>query len=155
FANVQVADICPTRPELLVGTWVGSEQEWPYWIVPLPGGSPRRLDEIVAHDARWSPDGQQIVYARGSELSLAESDGSHSRKLVTGSGFPAGPRWSPDGGVLCFTLIDPNANSTSLWQVQADGTQLRPLLPGWNTPPAESSGRWSPDGKYFLFHSCR
>jgi Tol biopolymer transport system component len=42
-----------------------------------------------------------------------------------------------------------------LWEVNADGTNLRPLLPEWNKPAAERCGNWTPDGKYFLFQSTR
>jgi Tol biopolymer transport system component len=41
----------------------------------------------------------------------------------------------------------------SIWEVSANGTGLHPLLPGWNQPPAECCGNWSPDGKYFVFQS--
>ena len=37
----------------------------------------------------------------------------------------------------------------------ADGTYFRPRLPGWNNPPNDCSGSWSPDGRYFLFDSYR
>ena len=41
----------------------------------------------------------------------------------------------------------------SLWQVSVDGTNLHPLLPGWHTPPVECCGKWTTDGKYFVFGS--
>jgi len=44
---------------------------------------------------------------------------------------------------------------SSLWEVAVDGKNLRPLLPGWNKPPSECCGTWTPDGKYFLFQSER
>ena len=34
-----------------------------------------------------------------------------------------------------------------------DGTNLHPLLPGWRTPPVECCGKWTTDGKYFVFGS--
>ena len=50
--------------------------EVPIYILPLPAGLPRRVGDILAHDASWSPNGEQIVYARGNELFLAKPDGS-------------------------------------------------------------------------------
>jgi len=155
FANVRVADLSPTRSELLVGTFIGSEEEMPIWILPLPSGSPRRLDNVFARDAAWSPDGQQIVYANGSELDVARSDGSESHKLVSISGVPSWPSWSPDGSRLRFTLADPRTNSYSLWEISTDGHDPHPLLPGWNKPAAECCGSWTPNGKYFVFQSAR
>jgi len=40
-----------------------------------------------------------------------------------------------------------------LWEVQADGTHLHPLLPDWNNASQECCGSWTPDGKYFIFQS--
>ncbi len=40
-------------------------------------------------------------------------------------------------------------------EVSADGTHLRPLLPGWNNPSAECCGSWTPDGRYFIFTARR
>ena len=42
---------------------------------------------------------------------------------------------------------------TAIWQVSADGSIVRPLLPGWHPAAGERSGKWTPDGKYFVFQS--
>jgi Tol biopolymer transport system component len=39
------------------------------------------------------------------------------------------------------------------WEVAADGTGLHRLLEGWHNPPNECCGKWTVDGKYFLFQS--
>jgi len=155
FPDLKLCDISPNRSEILFANFVGSEQDAPLWAVPIPAGTPRRLGNLEAHDATWSPDGQQIVYANGTGLYRASSDGAGSRKLATLAGRPFWPRWSPDGSVLRFTIQEPKTNANSLWEISADGTHLHPLLAGWNTPPGECCGNWTPDGKYFLFHSSR
>jgi DNA-binding winged helix-turn-helix (wHTH) protein/Tol biopolymer transport system component len=154
FPNAIVLDIAPDHSGLLVSRQVTiTETESPLWFLPLPSGSPRRMGDLNAHDARWSPDGQQIVYANGSSLYLAESDGSHSRKLATVAGAPFHPVFSPDGRHLRFTVYDSKTLSSSLWEVAVGGTTVHPLLEGWNKPPHECCGIWTPDGRYFVFQS--
>jgi dipeptidyl aminopeptidase/acylaminoacyl peptidase len=41
----------------------------------------------------------------------------------------------------------------ALWQVSVNGSDLHPLFPGWHNPPNESGGKWTADGKYFVFQS--
>ena len=102
------------------------------------------------------PDGRQIVYANGSSLYLAKSDGTESRKFVTVDGRPYWPRWSPDGSRLRFTVTEyPAGQLGSLWEVAADGSNPHPLLPGWNNPANECCGNWTADGRYFVFQSTR
>jgi eukaryotic-like serine/threonine-protein kinase len=154
FDDIQLADISPSGSDLLIGQF-NSTNDVPLHILPLPAGLPRRIGDILAHDASWSPDGQQIVYARGTELYVAKLDGSDSRRLATLAGPAFWPRWSPDGKVLRFTVTDPETSSQSLWEVAVDGTGLHPLLPDWSKPPAECCGNWTPDGNYFVFQSER
>jgi serine/threonine protein kinase/Tol biopolymer transport system component len=154
FPQPSVLDISPNRSELLVSP-NNSLLEPPLEVLPLPTGSPHGLGDLQAHDGTWSPDGQRITYAKGSELYLCKTDGTESRKLVAAPGAVAWPRWSPDGGVLRFTVKDAKTGTNSLWEVQSDGTGLHALLPGWNSPPAECCGNWTPDGKYFVFQSTR
>jgi serine/threonine protein kinase/Tol biopolymer transport system component len=149
-----LTDISPNGSELLIGP-IGTAEESPLYILPLPPGLPRRVGDIVAHDASWSPNGEQIVYARGNELYVAKHDGSEPRLLVSLPGPPEWPRWSPDGKLLRFTLNDLKAGSQALWEVASDGTHLKPVLPGWSGPPAECCGNWTPDGRYFVFVSQR
>ena len=153
--NVCLMAISADRAELLVGSFVGSEEEMPLWVLPIPGGVPHRLGNLVGHDAAWSPNGEEVVYARGPDLYLAKSDGTPLRKLATVAGAPWWLRWSPDASRVRFSVADVKTNSTSLWQVSANGSGLRPLLPGWNNPPAECCGNWTADGEYFVFHSTR
>ena len=148
-------DISLTRAELLVGPGRAGVDEEPIEVLPLPIGSAHHLGDLLGHDATWSPDGQQITYAKGDELYVCKADGTGSRKLVTAPDLAAWPRWSPDGATLRFTVNDAKTGSNSLWEVRSDGTGLHPLLPGWNSPPAECCGNWAPDGKYFVFRSTR
>ncbi len=164
-----LSDISPDRSELLVGSCTALYQDdCPLWMLPVLGPSPRRLGSVrasfTAGAATWSPDGKEIVYAQGNSLYRAKIDGTQSRKIV--SVAPGEtiylPRWSPDGSRLRFSATPellPSMNTqndhTSLWEVSADGENLHPLLSGWNNPPAECCGSWTPDGKYFLFQSQR
>jgi serine/threonine protein kinase/Tol biopolymer transport system component len=153
FDDVELADLSPDGAELLLIGKAEASAEGPIYSLPLPAGLPRRVGEILGHDAAWSPSGGQIVYANGAELFLANSDGSDSQRLVTVPGSPSSLRWSPDAKALRFTVSDSKDHSASLWEVASDGTHLHPLLPGWSRSPAECCGRWTSDGDYFVFQS--
>jgi eukaryotic-like serine/threonine-protein kinase len=156
LASADIYDFFPGRSELLVkGIAEGSETEWPLWILPLPGGSPRQVGNTLAHAAAWVPDGQHIVYARGSTLYECSADGTDSRQLLALPGIPFALRFSPDGSRLRFTLRETDQHTSSLWEVTAEGKDLHALLPDWNKPAQESEGAWTPDGEYFLFESTR
>jgi serine/threonine protein kinase/Tol biopolymer transport system component len=157
----------PTPPKIpLLGdlSWKRSEMllldggfvlDVPIWVAPLPGGSAHRIGDIVGHDATWTPDDQHITFANGSSIYVAGLDGGGPRKLLTTDGIPWMLRWSPDGRVLRLTVQDSKTNTSSLWEVLADGTKPHPLFQDWNASSAECCGNWSPDGKYFVFQSWR
>ena len=155
FFLAGLAGISPDGSELLVHAWEGTLPEGPLWVYPTLAGSRHRLGSIVCSDAAWSPDGKMLVFTSGSTLNLARSDGTQARRLAPVPGTPSSPRWSPDATRLRFTLYNPQDNSTSIWEISVDGTGLRPLLPGWNSPPQECCGGWTPDGRYFVFQSSR
>jgi serine/threonine protein kinase/Tol biopolymer transport system component len=154
FPNVVLDHISPDQTELLIASFAGNEYERPLWSLPVLGGAPRRLGNLFGHDAAWSPKGELVV-ANGSDLLLASSDGSGSHKLLTVKGLPLAPRWSPDGRRMRLSVIDLLINAMSLWEFAGDGSKLRPVLPGWNNPPYECCGSWTPDGKYFVFEATR
>ena len=153
-----VFDISPDRSELLIGScYVGrARSECPLWILPVLGRPPRRLDDIAASDATWSPDGRFVGYIDGNNLYSVKTDGAEPQKILSGAAGEtlSWPRWSPDGSRLRFS-ISTESKGTSLWEVSASGKDLHPLLAGWNTPPSECCGSWTPDGRYFLFQSNR
>src|SRR5207302_5549582 len=62
FDDIQLADISPNGSVLLTGKFGSDAPDVPIYILPLPAGLPRRVGDILAHDASWSPNGEQIVY---------------------------------------------------------------------------------------------
>ena len=142
--------VSPDGATLLVADEVGTAYNGPLWEVPVLGGSPRRWGEAVGMAAAWSPDGQMIVYTNMNDLFLAKSDGAESHKLVSAPDPVTDLAWSPDGTVIRFSV---GAPQSSLWQVSIKGTSLHPLLPAWHTPPDECCGKWTPNGRYFVFYS--
>jgi Tol biopolymer transport system component len=79
---------------------------------------------------------------------LASSEGSSSRSIWKAPGVARSPAWSPDGRRLRLTLFLPN-EPMAIWEIGADGRDPHPLLPAFEVP--QNSGRWTPDGKYFVF----
>ena len=139
--------------ELLVQEVHGQDAEGRLWALPSVGGSPRRLGNLVASEATWSPEGRKILYIHGNELFIAEGDGTESRKLLTPPGRPYFIKWSRDGKRISLSVG--NEKSNMLWEVSAEGTNLHPVLPSWNFPGGSCSGHWTPDGRYLLFDSSR
>ena len=156
FSVMGLDAISPTRPELLIGGPPATQNSAGLWTVPVPGGQPRRLGDLTASDASWSQDGATVYFTVGTEMFSANRDGGAIKKIFTApSGLPFWPRLSPDGTILRFSIFDPNLLTSSLWEVQADGSRPRQLLAGWNTTPNECCGNWLADGKYFVFQSTR
>ncbi len=154
FHNVRPLNVSHDGAELLVKDNQGNKGSGELWSLPILGGSPRRLGGVVGQDAVWSPDGGMLAYANAKDLFLAKNDGTESQKLVslpTGQGLYLA--WSPSGQNLRFTLRDYKTQANSLWEVSAQGTNLHPLFPGWHDPPAECCGKWTADGKYYVFLS--
>jgi serine/threonine protein kinase/Tol biopolymer transport system component len=147
-----VVQMSRDRSKLLAATDCLADSPCSIWSLPLPAGSPRRLGK--AYSFQWSPDGKWLVYAQNSELWLAAQDGSNPRKLVSlEKGKPIWTAFSPDGSRIRFTVQDGDANTSAIWEVRTDGSDLHPVLPGWHSSPHECCGHWTPDGRYYLFRS--
>jgi len=142
-------DISPTHSELFVGggAFTSTTIERPLWALPLPAGSPRRVGDILAHDACWAPDGRHLVFGNGNDLFVAKPDGSEIRKLATIDGFPNYVQFSPDGTRLRFTsfTVDRFAEG-QIMEMRADGTGLHRL------PIRGCCGKWSADGRYYFYN---
>ena len=153
--NMSPVDLSPDGSELLVVNGEGAPPKGPLWAVPLLGGSPRKLGNIVAETAAWSPDGKMLAYTNLSDLFLSRADGTESHKLLSVKGDILNVTWSRDGAHLNFDSSETTGTSGRqlLWEVAADGTGLHRLLEGWHTPPDECCGKWTADGKYLVFQS--
>lgn len=154
FGVGKVLAISPDRSNLLVSSYTIAHEDR-LWSLPVPVGSPQRLGDVFATAADWSTDGANLVFVHGQDLYLAKADGTASHKLLSVSGMASEVRFSPDGKRLRYTLYNPTQNTSSLWEVRVDGSGAHPLLPGWNNPPAECCGRWTPDGRYYVFQVKR
>lgn len=154
FPDCQVVNISSDRSELLIREG-GPIEDKPLWRVPILAGSPRRMGNIVAHDASWSPDGMKFVFMSAGDVYLANGDGSEPRKLVLpnpdSSVWAWSPRWSPDGSRVRFERYVMDKHTSSIWEVTAAGESPHMLLPHWQDPPMQCCGTWSLDGGYFFF----
>jgi eukaryotic-like serine/threonine-protein kinase len=155
--NMAAVDFSPDGSELLVVDGQGAPPKGPLWSIPLVGGSPRRIGNLVAETAAWSPDGKLLAYTNLGDLFVAGADGTGSRKLVSVRGDILNVTWSPGGNHLRFDSSETagTVGQQLAWEVSVDGKDLHRLLAGWHNPPNECCGRWTSDGKYFVFQSNR
>jgi Tol biopolymer transport system component/DNA-binding winged helix-turn-helix (wHTH) protein len=153
-AAPSLGDLSPDGSKLLLRSHLSPESEQPLWVVPTGGGSALRIANIVAHDATWMPDGAGILYAAGAKLFVTHvQDGTASPYASLPFGRAFWLRWSPDGTLLRFTVIDPITHTLSLWELTAGDPTPRQMLAGWSKPANECCGTWTADGKYFVFQS--
>jgi serine/threonine protein kinase/Tol biopolymer transport system component len=122
------------------------------WFQPLPAGDPRRLGSLEAQGAAFSPDGKKIVYTDGAAVKIADRDGANARKIADVSGVAYWPAVSPDGKKIRVTVQDAS-NYHSFWEMRLDGDGLHRLETVGNDFSDTAYGRWTPDGRYFVFQN--
>ena len=121
----------PTAPDCSSAVTCLPESEQALWVVPTGGGSAYRVANILAHDATWMPDGKTILYAIGNELRLTDLNDGTQTTYASLAGRPFWLRWSPDGKLLRFTILDPITHTAALWELAAGSHSPHEILPGW------------------------
>jgi DNA-binding winged helix-turn-helix (wHTH) protein len=118
------------------------------WIQPVSAGSPRRVGTVLAHDAAFGPNESNVIYGRGTEVYSINLDGNGLRKVPTAGHIAFGFRYSPDARALRYTVFDVQLDDMSIVESTADGSKFGKILGG-------CCGRWTVDGRYFVFQSRR
>jgi Tol biopolymer transport system component/predicted Ser/Thr protein kinase len=148
----QLTDISRDGAQLLLAE--SDFQLAPFWALPLPAGSPRKLGAALGRFPAWAPDGR-LVYSARNDIMIAGNDGSAPQKLATLAGTPYAFAFSPDGKRMRITVGDRLTATSTQWEGRMDGAEMRPLFPGWMNPPQDCCGKWTPDGRYFFFVTYR
>lgn len=105
------------------------------------------------YDARWSPDGNTILFTSlrdggNSEIYLMQADGSQQRNLTHSPGFDGQARWSPDGNTIVFSS-DRADGTVHLFTMRPDGSAVRQLTS--DKDASYNAAEWSPDGKWIAY----
>jgi dipeptidyl aminopeptidase/acylaminoacyl peptidase len=119
--------------------------------IRLLGEHQSRSDCPFPAAVAWSPDGRTLAYdcaafEERSRIWLVATDGSHRRRLPTGSLDAAWPTWSPDGTHLAFAASRSGIRN-GIYTVRLDGTALRRVVRHGSAPD------WSPDGREIAYRA--
>lgn len=110
----------------------------------------------------FSPDGKSIVFKRYVYIHGGKNKHSlNVLNLKTGKikeiaeVNAVSPDWSPDGKyIVCGSAIDLDGLGSSIWRMNADGGNLRKLVPSQrvgNSILSLSRSRWSPDSQKIVY----
>lgn len=138
-------DVSPDGSTLLIISQEGGQGPAnSLWSFRLVGGGLRHLADAV-FSAAWSPDGEKIVYTSADGgIFVMRRDGSEAHRIASPGSYLKSIAWSPDGKIIRFS------KEGFLWEISPEGSNLRQVLPGWGKSPTQSSGEWSPDGRFFF-----
>jgi Tol biopolymer transport system component len=142
---------------------------WGVWLVSIDTHHYREIEAIqraigsMITSASFSPDGQEIIYARpscyqcGSKVWRITLEGMESRLLFQDPEFRVEDvLWSPDGRHLAFTQWQESTDSHDfalgeLWVMNADGSDRRRLSRAVTGYRRKFVPAWSPDSQQIAF----
>ena len=134
-------DVSEDGTELLLGNDEGDGHS--LWIVSVTGSSPRQVGTAIAHDGRFGP-GASVVYGRGDSIYSTRYDGTETRKLLNAGKVAFAFQYSPDAQVLRFSTFDVQLDDMAQMEMNKDGSRVAKILQG-------CCGRWTGDGRYFVY----
>jgi Tol biopolymer transport system component len=140
------------------------------WHFKPDGSDPRRIgpgkdynpdadNENVLEHPEYSPSGKRIAFTGevwdegGQDIWVAQTDGSHWRRVTTHPASDAMPTWSPNGKRMAFVSswhprLEEPVDRYDLWTIRLDGSGLRRLT---SDHLEEWSLDWAPDGSRLLY----
>jgi Tol biopolymer transport system component len=143
FSTLQ--DISPDGSNALIYTVEAGHETPPMWVAPILGGAATRLGYGMF--PIFSPDGASVIYSTpNGDIFTIRTDGTGNRKLASVGSVAAGFSWSPDGKAIRFN------KDGKLWEMSSEGSGIHRLLPDWHGQDVQCCGRWTPDGRLYLFH---
>jgi serine/threonine protein kinase/Tol biopolymer transport system component len=154
-----ILDISPDGSEfLLLQNDLNDEtRRGTLWTVPVLGGAAKRLGNITARGASYSPDGKRIVFNEKESVYVCDSDGQNVKEIWnTHHMVPdINPAFSPDSKRIRVTVSRSTLENdlVKIWELNVDGSNphLLPLPPHWPEDTGTYSGIWTPGGKHFVF----
>jgi tricorn protease len=93
---------------------------------------------------------QHITFVYGSDIWVADRDGSNVRRITSTPAVESNPHFSPDGSLIAFSSNRTGGNS--VYYVSVDGGNPTRLT--WHPSSAYVRG-WTPDGEHILYASSR
>ena len=130
------------------------------YVVRPDGSGLRYVGE--GGDPTWAPAGRRLAVVRpapeGLEIYVVRLDGSRIHRITDLPGSSTEPSWSPDGGLIAFTHVEPAGGDTleprSVWIVDPRPSHPRELVPADiadDRTEIAYGPTWSPEGTHVVF----
>jgi serine/threonine protein kinase len=162
IGTMSILDISPDGSGfLLLQSDLNDEtQRGTIWTMPVLGGAAKRLGNVTARGASYSPDGKLIVFNEKESVYVCDTDGQNVKDIWnTHHMVPGNPVFSPDSKKIRETVSRSTLEDdvTRIWELNVDGNNPHPLpLPQhWLEDSGTFSGIWTPGGKHFVFSSYK
>jgi Tol biopolymer transport system component len=139
-------DISPDGNTAMVATGGEANLDHTVWTVPILGGAPRHIGDF--QDAEFASDGSIFAINLDGDIYQMKGDGTSAKKLASPGHGTVEPHFSPDGKVIRFQRDEQNS---VLFEMSPDGSGIHRLLKDWPVKGDQWGGRWTRDGKYYLF----
>jgi len=145
--------ISPDGNSLVVSDQSQEDQRSLVYILPLTGGTPRRITKnSPSYWHGWSPDGKTLAFVgeRSGDFDIytIPTQGGEETRLTTAKGLDDGPEYSPDGKYIYFN--SERTGQMQIWRMRADGSQQEQIT-------NDAYNNWfphiSPDGKWMVILS--
>jgi serine/threonine protein kinase len=160
--SMSILDISPDGSGfLLLQSDLNDEtQRGTIWTMPVLGGAAKRLGNITARGASYSPDGKLIAFNEKESVYVCDTDGQNVKEIWnTHHMVPGNPVFSPDSKKIRVTVSRSTLEDdlTRIWELNVDGSNphLLPLPQHWPEDTGTYSGIWTPGGKHFVFSSYK
>ncbi len=162
IGTMSILDISPDGSEFLLSqSDLNDEtQRGTIWTMPVLGGAAKRLGNVTARGASYSPDGKLIAFNEKESVYVCDADGKNVKKIWdTHHMVPGNPSFSPDSKRIRVTISRSTLEDdiTRIWELDVDGSNPHVLALPEHWPPDSDAydGMWTMGGKHFVFDSSK
>ena len=148
-------ELAPNEQRIAVNRTVRGNPD--VWLIDTGRDLQTRFTFDASSDGHplWSPDGGRVVFRslRNGPWDLfwkAASGAGDEQLLLETEEFKSPLSWSPDGQVLLYEIQYPKTG-LDLWALPLGGD--RKPFPVADSPSDETSGQFSPDGRWLAYQS--